>query len=125
LLKKFQQIRIVEQIQNWWHWWFLRYVDFDVYNRLSRFHDKIDSFVLHEIVCSSNDLRRNSFFWRLCNSLSRETWSYASITFMLNNVVILSLFIFQIVWICFVNNFKIVSQLQFLRSFIWLTKRRS
>jgi hypothetical protein len=64
-------------------------------------------------------------FLRLCNSFSRETWSYASITFMLNNVVILFLFIFQIVWICFVNNFKIVSQLRFLRSFIWLTKRRS
>jgi hypothetical protein len=64
-------------------------------------------------------------FLRLCNSFSRETWSYASTTFMLNNVAILSLLIFQIVWICFVSNFKIVSQLRFLRSFIWQTKKRS
>jgi hypothetical protein len=65
------------------------------------------------------------FFLKLCNSFSRETWSYALITFIFNNVVILSLFIFQIVWICFVNSFKIVSQLRLLRLFIWLTKRRS
>jgi hypothetical protein len=64
-------------------------------------------------------------FRRLCNSRSCDTWSYASTTLMLNNVVILFLFMFQTMWICFVDNFKIVSQLRFLRSFIWLTKRRS
>jgi predicted membrane protein len=44
-------------------------------------------------------------FLRLFNNFSRKTWLYALITFMLNNVVILSLFIFQTVWICFVNSF--------------------
>ncbi len=64
-------------------------------------------------------------FLKLCSNFLRETWSYVSITFMFNYVVILFLFIFKIVWICFVSNFKIVSQLRLLRSFIWQTKRRS
>ncbi len=70
LLKQFQQIRIIKQIQNRKHWWLLRYVDVDiVHNRLFCFHHKIDSFVLYEIVCSSNDLRRNSSFFEIMKHL--------------------------------------------------------
>ncbi len=104
----------------------MRYVDVNVvHNRLFRFHDKISSLFYMKLFVQTMIHVEIRFFLRLCNNYSRATWSYASITFIFNNVVILFLLIFQIVWICFVNNFKIVSQLRFLRSFIWLTKRRS
>jgi hypothetical protein len=63
-------------------------------------------------------------FLRLCNKRSFETWSYALITFMLSSVIILSLLMFQILWICFVRSSNVVSQLRSFRSLIWLTESR-
>jgi hypothetical protein len=59
-----------------------------------------------------------SLLRRLCMSRFRDTWSYAFATFMLSSVIILSLLMFQIVWICSVRSFSVVSQTLFRRSFI-------
>jgi hypothetical protein len=62
---------------------------------------------------------------RLCMSRSRDTWSYAFATFMLSSVIILSLFMFQIVWICSMKNFNVVLQILFRRFFICVSKNIS
>ncbi len=75
----------------------MRYVDVDIaHNCLFRFHDKIHFFVLHEIVCSINDSRRNLFFF----------WNYVTIfrakrdcMLWLHSCLIMSLF-------CFCSYFK-------------------
>jgi hypothetical protein len=66
-----------------------------------------------------------SLLRKLCMSRSRDTWSYAFATFMLNNVIILSLLMFQIVWLCSMKSFNVVSQILFQRSFIYVAKNIS
>ncbi len=66
-----------------------------------------------------------SFLRKLCVNRSRDTWSYAFATFMLSSVIILSLFIFQIMWICSMKSFNVVSQIFSRHSFIWVRKNNS
>jgi hypothetical protein len=63
-----------------------------------------------------------SFLRRLCMNRFRDIWSYAFTTFMFNNVIILFLLMFQIVWICLMKNFNVVSQILFRRFFICVAK---
>jgi hypothetical protein len=63
-----------------------------------------------------------SLLRRLCMSRFRDTWSYALATFMLSSVIILSLLMFQIVWICSMKSFNVVSQILFRRLFICVAK---
>jgi hypothetical protein len=63
-----------------------------------------------------------SLLRRLCVSRSRDTWLYALATFILNNVIILSLLMFQIVWICSMKSFNVVSQTLLRRLFICVAK---
>jgi hypothetical protein len=63
-----------------------------------------------------------SLLRRLCMNRFRDTWSYSIATFMLSNVIILFLLIFQIVWICPMKSFNVVSQIFFPRSFICVAK---
>jgi hypothetical protein len=63
-----------------------------------------------------------SLLRRLCMSRFRDTWSYAFATFMLNSVIILFLLMFQIVWICSVKSFNVVSQTLFRCLFICVAK---
>ncbi len=51
-----------------------------------------------------------------------DTWSYASITFKFNKIVILFLLIFHTMWICFVKNFNVVSHAFLRRSLICVSK---
>ncbi len=66
-----------------------------------------------------------SLLRKLYMSRFRDTWSYALATFILNSVIILFLFMFQIVWICSVKNFNFVSQILFRRFFICVAKNIS
>jgi hypothetical protein len=59
---------------------------------------------------------------KLWINFSFNTWSYASITFRLNKVVILFLLIFHTMWICFVKSFNVVSHALFRRSLICVSK---
>jgi hypothetical protein len=63
-----------------------------------------------------------SLLRRLCMNRSRDTWSYAFATFMLSSVIILSLLMFQIVWICSMKSFNVDSQILFRRLFICVAK---
>jgi hypothetical protein len=53
---------------------------------------------------------------KLWINFSFDTWSYASITFKLNRIIILFLLIFHTMWICFVKSFNVVSHAFFRRS---------
>jgi hypothetical protein len=66
-----------------------------------------------------------SLLRKLCMSRSRDTWSYAFATFMLSSVIILFLLMFQIVWMCSMKSFNVVSQIFFCRSFICVAKNIS
>ncbi len=72
------------------------------------------------IIQSDNFLLR-----RFCMNRSRDTWSYALAMFMFSSVIILSLLMFQIVWICSMKNFNVVSQIFFRRFFICVAKNIS
>jgi hypothetical protein len=63
-----------------------------------------------------------SLLRRLCMSRSRDTWSYAFATFMFSSVIILFLLMFQIVWICSMKSFSVVSQIFLRRLFICVAK---
>jgi hypothetical protein len=52
----------------------------------------------------------------------RDIWLYAFATFMLSSVIILFLLMFQIVWICSVKSFSVVSQIFFRRLFICVVR---
>jgi hypothetical protein len=63
-----------------------------------------------------------SLLRRLCMSRSRDTSSYAFATFMFSSVFILFLLMFQIVWICSMKSFNVVSQTLLRRFFICVAK---
>ncbi len=63
-----------------------------------------------------------SLLRRLCINRVHDIWSYAFATFMLSSVIILSLLMFQIVWICSMKSFNVVLQILFRRFFICVAK---
>jgi hypothetical protein len=63
-----------------------------------------------------------SLLRRFCISSSRDIWWYAFATFMFSSLIILFLLMFQIVWICSIKNFNVVSQILFRRFFICVAK---
>jgi hypothetical protein len=74
--------------------------------------------LLVQVIIQSNI----SFLRRLYMSHSSDTWSYAFATFMFSNLIILSLLMFQIVWICSMKSFNVVSQILLRSLFISVAK---
>jgi hypothetical protein len=63
------------------------------------------------------------FLRTLWINFSRDTWSITFATSKFNNVATLFLFMFQMIWICFVKNFNVVLHTFFRRSFICVLNR--
>ncbi len=63
-----------------------------------------------------------SLLRKLCISRFRDTRLYAFVTFMFSSVIILFLLMFQIVWICSIKSFNVVSQILFRRFFICVAR---